>query len=310
MGDKDTITFSKDTIYGIVIAVLACLLVISVFTQGFGLVRQGTTQPSTNSTVQPPVQPPANTTGPSAVKVMELPQSLNLMPVMGPANSPVALLEFSDFQCSACGIAFGSPWTKQYPASETGVIPKLEINYVQTGKADFINIPVAFIGVQYGDNASIYAAEAALCAKDQGKYFDMYTAIFTAQDSSEGDGKYSKPNLEIIAQNVSGLNQTAFDACLAADTYVNQAEEFTSEWGNTYDANICQYHPGTATQSCGPGTPTIWILADASKTTQSKVSAAAAAAGFDWGLTSDNSTYVIIASRVYVQIQAVMRALE
>ena len=313
LGDDDSITLSKDTAYCIVIAVLACLLVISISTAGFGLVKTAAPQNATQP-AQPNATQPAAPAAPTSVKTMELPPSLGMMPVMGPANSPITLLEFSDFQCTFCGFAFGAPWTPAYANSQyapmIGTIPKFEADYVNTGKADFIDFPVAFLDANDGTNESRDSADAALCANAQGMYFQMYNAIFGAQDSNEGDGKYTKPKLEIIAQNVSGLNQSEFDACLNADTYVNQTEELTDEWGTVYNANICQYHPGTATQPCGPGTPTIWILVNASQTTQSKVSAAAAAADFDWGLTSDNSTYVIIASPFYVQLQAVMSALE
>lgn len=313
----NTLTFSKDTVYGAVIAVLACLLVISVFTQGFGLVKiavpaGNTTQPSANPSVaaqgaanpQPTGQQPANPAA-SGVKTLELPQSLNLAPVMGPANSKISLLEFSDFQCPYCGMAFGSTWTQspQYAGqtipSITGAIQKFEADYVTTGKADFIHIPVAFLGLQNGVNESVDSADAALCAKDQGKYFEMYDAIFNAQTPSEGDGKYSKANLKTIAQGVSGLDQAKFDACLDNNTYVNLAAEYTNEWMQSSQANT-----GSA------GTPTMWILVDASKTTQAQVSAAATAAGFTWGITSDKSTYVILlASPEYAKLQQVMAAL-
>jgi protein-disulfide isomerase len=301
-------TFSKDTVYGIVIAVLACLLVISVFTQGFGLVKsavpQVTQQPANTPPANSTMQQPSNTAPAATVKTMELPPSLSMAPVMGTPNSPVALLEFSDFQCPYCGMAFGSPWTSnpQYAGDiETpilGVIPKFEAAYVSNGQADFIHVPVAFLDANDGTNESRDSADAALCANAQGKYFAMYDAIFNAQTPNEGSEKYSKPNLEIIAQNVSGLNQTAFDACLAADTYVNQVEEFTNDWEMASEANT-----GSA------GTPTVWLLADASKFTPAKISAAAAASGAQWGITSDNSTYVIIVGPGYSQIQAAMSVL-
>jgi protein-disulfide isomerase len=303
LGENNSITFSKDTAYGIIIAVLTCLLVISVFTQGFGLVKSAVpmNQSPGNQTA---TQPSANQTAPTAVKTLELPPSLDLAPVMGPANSKITLLEFSDFQCPYCGMAFGSPWTKspQYSSdviqSIVGTIPEFEANYVDTGKADFRHFPVAFLGIQEGVNESLDAADAALCANAQGRYFQMYDALFNAQTPNEGDGKYSKPNLEIIAQNVSGLNQSEFDACLAANTYVDQVGEFTNDWETADEAN-----------SGSASTPTLWLLVNASQTTQAQVSAAAVS--FDWGLTSDNSTYVIIVTYPdYNKIPQVMSALE
>jgi protein-disulfide isomerase len=301
LGEQTTITLSKDTMYGAVIAVLACLLVVSVFTQGFGLVK--TTAPSVT---QPPANvtaPPANNT-PAAVKTMAVPASLNLAPVMGPANSKIKLLEFSDFQCPYCGMSYGSPWTQsaQYASqiipAITGSVKKFETDYVSTGKADFIHFPVAFLGLQNGVNESLDSADAAFCAQAQGKYFEMYNALFDAQTPKEGDGKYSKPNLKIIAQGVSGLNLTAFNACLDADTYASQVLQFTNEWGAASQANT-----GTA------GTPTFYVLVDASKTTQDKVSATATAAGFAWGMSADKTMYVIIVDPEYAKIQQVVNAL-
>lgn len=40
--EGNPITLDKDTVYGAAVAVLACLLVVSVFTQGFGVIKSGT----------------------------------------------------------------------------------------------------------------------------------------------------------------------------------------------------------------------------------------------------------------------------
>ena len=43
--------------------------------------------------------------------------------------------------------------------------------------------------------------------------------------------------------------------------------------------------------------------------TEAKVSVAASGAGFDWGLTDDGSTYVIIASPEYAKLKVALDAL-
>lgn len=306
MGEQDTITLSKDTLYGIVIAVLACLLVMSVFTQGFGLVKtavsQGTNQPSinqpaVNSTAQPSAQPTVNMTPPSGINTTVVPASLSLAPLMGSANSKVTLLEFSDFQCPFCGMAWGKEYSAQY-APIIGTVKKFETDYVQTGKASFRFMPVAFLGDGSATDESANAANAALCAGAQGKFFEMHDAIFNAQDTKEGSGKYTQDKLKALGATVTGLDATKFDACVDNRTYVAEVAEFTNEWGTTSQTN-----------SGSAGTPTFYVLVDATKATKDQVSAAAAAGGFNWGMTSDKTLYVIIASPEYAKLQQVVNAL-
>ena len=162
-----------------------------------------------------------------------------------------------------------------------------------TGKANFQVRRLAFLGQE-----STNAADASMCAGAQGKFWGMYNALFNAQDPNEDDGKYSISNLTTIAANVTGLNTAAFTACLSNNTYVSEVSEFTSEWQTVSEANT-----GSA------GTPTFYILVDASKVTKDKVSAAAAAGGFNWGLTSDQKTYVILASPQYANINQTLASL-
>src|SRR5208283_5117966 len=55
LAEKDSVTIGKDSIYGAAVVILACLFVISIFTQGFGLVKSA-----------PVVCPVCNTTCPTA----------------------------------------------------------------------------------------------------------------------------------------------------------------------------------------------------------------------------------------------------
>jgi protein-disulfide isomerase len=301
LGDMNSITLSKDTVYGVAIAVLACLLVFSVFTQGFGLVKPAV--PQCNVT-QPPVNPPLNNTPPvnttppaNGTNTMQVPPSLDLVPLMGPAGSKISLLEFSDFQCPFCGMAWGKDYAAQY-APIIGTVKKFEAEYVQTGKASFRFIPVAFLGDDSPSDESVNSANAVLCAADQGRFFEMHDAIFNAQDTEENNGKYSVAKLKALGANVSGINATKFNACMDNRTYVDLAATFTDEWGFVSQANT-----GRA------GTPTFYVLVDAAKTTREKVSAAAASAGYDWGMTGDKKLYVIIASPEYAKIKQVVDAL-
>lgn len=294
---EGAITINRDTMYGIVIAVLACLLVLSVFTQGFGVVKTPQVCPNVTGQCQPSGQN-ASETQPPAVATLQAPSLISQAPSMGPAGSAVSVVEFSDFQCPFCGLTWGSPWGYEEPyktryAAILGTVQKIETEYVDTGKISFIHYPVAFLSQE-----SVDASVAALCAKAQGKYWEMHDAIYIAQTPEENDGKYSKANLKLLAHNITGLDAASFDTCLDNDTSLSEVQALTDDWGTTSRANI-----GTS------GTPTVYILAKASGMSQDRVSSAASAGGFEWGKTGDGSTYIIIASPEYEPLKAALDVL-
>jgi protein-disulfide isomerase len=298
----DTITLSKDMLYGLAVVVLAALLVLSVFTQGFGFVKcQATQCPACNNNGTGGTGGTGGAggtggTAPNDSTTLTAPSTLADAPLKGPAGSAITVVEFSDFQCPFCGMTWGSSWATAYAdryGPIIGTVKKMEVEFVDTGKVAFRHFPVAFLGQE-----SIDSSNAAMCADAQGKYWEMHDAIFAAQTAEENNGKYSKPNLKILAQNVTGLDQAAFGSCLDADTYTSVVQEFTSDWGATSKANT-----GSS------GTPTFWILVDAAKVSEGKVSTAATAGGFEWGPTSDGKTYVILASPEYASIKATLDAL-
>jgi protein-disulfide isomerase len=88
----------------------------------------------------------------------------------GSATAPVTIYEMSDFQC---------PWCGRF-ARET--MPALEREYVATGKVRiiFVNFPLPMHA-----NAAP-AAELAMCAARQGKFWPMHDLLFRTQDRWEG----------------------------------------------------------------------------------------------------------------------------
>jgi protein-disulfide isomerase len=85
--------------------------------------------------------------------------------IRGPANAPVALLEYGDYECPYCGAA--------YPVVEE-LRHKLE-NILQFAYRHF---PLS----QIHPHAHI-AAESAEAAGAQGKFWAMHDALFTHQDA-------------------------------------------------------------------------------------------------------------------------------
>ncbi len=96
-------------------------------------------------------------------------------PVLGSANAPVTLIEFSDYECPFC--------KRHY--SET--YPQLKKDYIDTGKVKLVfrDLPLSF-----HDPVATIEAEAANCAREQGgdeAYWKMHDAIFT-NTKSNGEG--------------------------------------------------------------------------------------------------------------------------
>lgn len=175
---NDSVTVSKDMLYGGAVVVLACLLMISVFTQGFGLVKgQAPSCPScpacncgSNSGTTNPSQNPTNngtTVQPSAPAVQQLSITDGGLPALGQASAPVTIVEFSDFECPYCYRLFGD--------AEAGV----RTNYVNSGKVKlyFRDFPLSF------HQFAMPAAIAANCADAQGKFWQMHDLLFTNQNN-------------------------------------------------------------------------------------------------------------------------------
>ncbi len=86
----------------------------------------------------------------------------------GSATAPVRVIEMSDFQC---------PWCRRFTVETAGI---LEREYIATGKVRwiFINFPI----VQLHPNAGA-AAELAMCAATQGKFWPMHDILYRRQET-------------------------------------------------------------------------------------------------------------------------------
>jgi protein-disulfide isomerase len=85
-------------------------------------------------------------------------------PSVGEAGAPVKIIEFSDFQCPYCA------------TFRSQTYPQILANYIKTGKVLFAykEYPLTFHA------QAQKAAEAALCAKAQGKFWEMHDKMFEA----------------------------------------------------------------------------------------------------------------------------------
>jgi protein-disulfide isomerase len=144
------------------------------------------------------VAPSAPTGGPRPrepvenVRADRLSTSVSDTHVRGDPRAPVILIEFSDFEC---------PFCEKYSKETFGLIDQ---KFVATGQLRFAfrHFPLE----QMHPNA-LAAAEAAECASDQGKFWEMRGLLFTNQkDLSQRFWQKDIPSI--------GLDPTAFADCL------------------------------------------------------------------------------------------------
>lgn len=142
----------------------------------------------------------------STVKVMLDPPRYNVPvaagdPVRGGANATVTIVEFSDFQCPFC-------------QRVNPTLAKLRETYGDRIKLVFKDYPLP------NHPQAPKAAEAARCAGEQNKFWEMHDAMFANQRALE------VPALKQTARSI-GINGAAFDSCLDtgkhADTVAKNA---------------------------------------------------------------------------------------
>lgn len=125
----------------------------------------------------------------------------------GDPNAPITITEYSDFQCPYCRLF--------YENTETLLMD----SYVADGTVYFIYKSVGeFIGAE-----SKAAAEAAYCAGDQGKFWDMHDILF-ANQTGENVGAYSDRRLDAFAGEIS-LDRGQYDECVSSGKYSDLADQ-------------------------------------------------------------------------------------
>lgn len=119
----------------------------------------------------------------------------------GDPNAPIRIDEYSDFQCPYCGSFV-----------RTTEIRLLE-QFVATGKVYFVYHSFG----KYIGSESVSAAEAAYCAGDQEKYWEMHDLIF-ANQNGENSGTFTDRYLTAMAEKLD-LDMTEFNSCYNANKY-------------------------------------------------------------------------------------------
>jgi protein-disulfide isomerase len=115
-------------------------------------------------------------------------------PVLGSLKAPLALVEFSEFQC---------PFCRRFH-EET--LPKLKESYIDTGRLRYVFRDFPLLAIHPHAKA---AAVAAHCAGSQDAYWRMHDALFANQ-------KRLGPDLYDELARSLNLDLPAFQACVKA----------------------------------------------------------------------------------------------
>ena len=126
-------------------------------------------------------------------------------PFRGDARARVAIVEYSDFDCSHCA---------KYA---TAIYPLLDRDYLQTRRIKYFFRDLPAPGVP----VSLQKARVARCAGEQGKYWEMHDQLFRKLSASPAD---QEPNA--LAKSL-GLDLEKYSACLTSDRYLDAIQRNT-----------------------------------------------------------------------------------
>jgi protein-disulfide isomerase len=139
----------------------------------------------------------------------------NGSPMIGNPSSPISILEWGDYQCTFC---------YRFHMSSFNVILD---EYINSGRANFV-----FKDFPLNGPDSIFAAEAAYCAEDQGKYWQYHDELYTNW-GGEKTGWITVDSLNEFATTVD-LEIDEFNSCINEHKYrqrVLELEKFGKEIG-------------------------------------------------------------------------------
>lgn len=125
-------------------------------------------------------------------------------PARGDAKAAVTIVEVADFNCTSC------------KAFHQVTQPDIEEQYIKTGK-------VRYVAHIFGFNAQSQGlAAAALCAGDQGKYWEYAAQLFEHQGQADPD------SISGYAQNV-GIDVPKFAECVNSGKYLSAVRASTQQ---------------------------------------------------------------------------------
>jgi protein-disulfide isomerase len=117
-------------------------------------------------------------------------------PFKGQQAAPLTMVEFTDYQCPFCG---------RYARDTYAQIDK---EYIATGKVKYVLLDLPLESIH---KFAFKAAEAAHCAGEQGKYWEMHDRLFANQQTLDDWNAHAE---------AVGLDVARFEGCLNSDKTV------------------------------------------------------------------------------------------
>ena len=131
---------------------------------------------------------------------------------LGDPNAPVTIDVFEDFQCPAC---------QRFTENTEPLIIQ---NLVASGQVRYVfhNYPFLDGNGAGGSGESDQAANAAMCANEQDKFWEMHSILY-ANWNGENQGAFSSRRLQAMAESL-GLDMDAFNSCFSANKYESEIQ--------------------------------------------------------------------------------------
>lgn len=148
---------------------------------------------------------------------------------LGDPTAPVTVEVFEDFQCPAC---------KSYSEQ---IEPQLVENEVANGQVHYVYRHYPFLDDRAAGNESDQAANASMCAAEQGRFWDYHDMLF-ANWNGENQGSFADRRLEAMAEAL-GLDMEQFNTCFQQDRY---ADEINADFARGQELGVT-------------GTPSIFV---------------------------------------------------
>jgi len=182
---------SSDLFWKVTTVVLIVVLAVMAFKGNSGGGATGGT-----------VVPSFGGSDPSPSPSVDMKALLDDDPVLGDKDAPVTIIEWSDYECPFCGRFYQQ------------TLPSIKDEYIKTGKVKLVyrDFPLSF-----HPNAQ-KAAEAAECAGEQKKYWEMHDLLFEngVQGGVTGFKQYAKQ---------LGLNTGEFNECLDSGKMASEVQK-------------------------------------------------------------------------------------
>lgn len=129
---------------------------------------------------------------------------------MGDPNAPVVIDVFEDFQCPAC---------RSYSEE---VETRVTETYVATGQVYYVFHQYPFIDRASMNKESQQAANASMCAAEQGPFWEYHDILF-ANWNGENAGAFSDKRLLAFAGTI-GLDMELFTNCFEEKRYQDEVQ--------------------------------------------------------------------------------------